>query len=758
VRSRTTAVLSLTCLLLLLAPFGASAVTGGATVTGSGFGHGVGMSQYGARSLAVKGWSSSRILQHYYEGVQLEARDVGAAGSRNLFVGLTASQSVWRFHNLASSKDLMHVWLDGNRNGRVPKVAPGDSVRVEHVRGSECTVQIGTRSWTVKCGDVAIRWPVDDSAPKNFVRLPRTEAHDLVMARGWVNFVQATSNTVHTRLQIHMEDYLYGLAEMPSSWPISALAAQAVAGRTFAMNRVNNPRGSSCSCHLLTTVADQHYTGWAKESESPSWRQAVDTTNNGNRTRGRVIEHNGSLINASYSSSSPGRTEASEDIWSAAVPYLRSQDDRFAHDSDANNPRSSWTERFDYADFSQRLGFDAVHDITLLNRMQSGSPATYRVTGSKDGSDRTRDLHSYRDLRGMLGLPSHGIASIDVRRPDDFEWLTGDFTGDGNDDVAGYNKGTGEWMVGVSNGSDAYDFATWGQFRTRAGWQTHLAADITGDGTDEILSYHPGSGNWIVQRSDGSSFRHSVWRQFKTKTGWKTHVTGDVTGNNRQELISFHGGTGNWVVSDGSGSRVWDSFRTKSGWDTHVADVTGDKREDLVNYHPSTGNWMVSRSTGSTFHTSRWARYGTRTGWQTHVVGDVNGSGRADIMSYHSGTRNVILGRSEGDSFSTRVWTQFSSGGWADHFAADVTGNGRAELVSLHGSTGRWIVTRPVSGSARSSVWGELPVSSGWEWHAVTDANGDGRDDMTSFSKRAGTWWVSRSTGGAFEPSRWARM
>ncbi len=758
-RSKTASALTLALLLTLLSPVGtAGAVTGGVTVTGSGFGHGVGMSQYGARSLAIKGWNSTRILQYYYEGVELEARDVGPSGSRNLRVGLTANQRSWRFDNASTSADDLHVWLDGGSSGRVPRVAPGATVRVQQTGGSDCEVTIGSRTWKADCGDLAVRWPVNDAAPKTYVRMPRSEAHDLTLARGWINFVQANSNTVHTRLQIHMEDYLYGLAEVPSSWPDATLEAQAVAGRTFALNRVANPRGAQCSCHLLTTVSDQHYTGWAKEAAAPRWVSAVDNTNNPSRTWGRVITHNGNLINAFYSSSSPGRTEFSQDIWSATVPYLVSKDDRFAHDADANNPRSSWTEEFGYFDFSRRLGFDAVHDVTLISRMGSGNPAVYRVTGSKDGADLTRDLHTHRDLRQMLGLPSHGIASIVVDRPVDFDWVTGDFTGDGNDDVAGFNKGTGEWMVGVSDGQGAYDFATWNRFSTREGWQTHLVADVNGNGTDEILSFHPGSGNWIVQRSDGSSFSHSVWTRFRTRSGWESHSVGDVRGNGRDELISFHGGTGNWVVTSGGSSSVWGRYRTTSGWDTHVADVTGDGRDDIATYHPSTGNWVVNRSTGSDFVSSRWARYRTRTGW-THNVADVTGDGRADLVSFHPSTGNVVRGVSDGVSrFSTSVWTRYSDGRvWQEHMVGDVTGNGRAELVSLH-DNGRWVVTRDVGTSVRSSRWGELPTGNGWQWHSITDANGDGRADVTSFNRNAGTWWVSRSTGTAFEPSRWARM
>ena len=469
--------LILTCLALLALPGLVAAEetdsgwqSGSVAVHGSGFGHGVGMSQYGAHSMSVKGYSSDEIIEHYYTDVRTEARDVGAQGTRALRVGLTANADEWSFTNDSSSARDLHVWLEGGSDGDIAYVEPGESLHVTQ-DGTDCEVSIGPGEAMglapdveeAACADLAVRWPVDRGDPATFVEMPREEAHDLTLARGWINFVQRDDETVHTRLQIHMEDYLYGLAEMPASWGPAALQAQAVTGRTFALNRASqlnpqaNPRGGSCSCDLLTTVSDQHYTGWAKEDASPSWVTAVDATNNATRTHGRVITHEGSLINAFYSSSSPGTTEDPRDIWTADVPYLEPVDDGYAHDADAGNPRSSWTEEFDYEDFSQRLGFDAVLEVELVEHLRSGNPGVYRVEGERDGETVTEELHTYRDLRGDLGLPSHGIWEIELELPhlfsdvprdhpfhDEIAWLVDEGVAQGFDD------GTFRPVTGVS--------------------------------------------------------------------------------------------------------------------------------------------------------------------------------------------------------------------------------------------------------------------------------------------------------------------
>ena len=404
---------------------------GSATVHGSGFGHGVGMSQYGARSMAEKGFTATEILQYYYTDVQVEERDVGADGSGELRVGLTSSQGSWRLDNEADSAESLEVRLDGAADGETVAVEPVESVRIEHLGGVDCRVEVGSDGDEVEtaCGDLEVRWPVDDQAPETFVDMPRDADHDLTLARGWIEFVQADQDTVHTVLRIHMEDYLYGLAEVPSSWPAAALQTQAIAGRTYAQNLVEaHPDGAdACSCHLLTTITHQHYTGWDKEHQPIGdvdfgrfWTAAVDATNSDDRTRGQVLTHDGELIDAFYSSSSPGTTEDPRDIWGGHIAYLEPVDDAYAHDDDAGNPRSEWGREFDYDDFSQRLGFDAVTDVELIDHLRSGNPGVYRVEGLVDGEEHVRELHTYSELRRWLGLPSHGIWEIELDLPGDF--------------------------------------------------------------------------------------------------------------------------------------------------------------------------------------------------------------------------------------------------------------------------------------------------------------------------------------------------
>jgi hypothetical protein len=176
----------------------------------------------------------------------------------------------------------------------------------------------------------------------------------------------------------------------------------------------------------------------------------------------------------------------------------------------------------------------------------------------------------------------------------------------------------------------------------------HLAADVSGNGRAELVSFESGDGSWWTTsaRSDGSFGAPRRVATYATRTGWGAHLAADVSGNGRAELVSFHPGNGSWWSSPG---RVDGSFgapqrvatyATKSGWGAHLAaDVTGDGRAELVSYHPGNGSWWMTsvRADGSFGAPQRVATYATRTGWGAHLAADATGDGRAELLNFHTG-------------------------------------------------------------------------------------------------------------------------
>ena len=116
-----------------------------------------------------------------------------------------------------------------------------------------------------------------------------------------------------------MDQYIYGLAEVPASWPDATLQTQAVAGRTYAYDRIVSRRASSSwdfPWDLYSTVDDQVYHGYDKETGSfgANWTANVDATSD------QVMLYNGDPITAFYSSSNGGWSEDSGYVFVTSLP------------------------------------------------------------------------------------------------------------------------------------------------------------------------------------------------------------------------------------------------------------------------------------------------------------------------------------------------------------------------------------------------------------------------------------------------------
>lgn len=113
--------------------------------------------------------------------------------------------------------------------------------------------------------------------------------------------------------ELPFEEYLYSVVavEMYPAWPIEALKAQAVAARSYALNK---GLGFQIA-HVVDTTLSQAYYG--TNVESPNSTAAVEAT------KGEVALYNGQVIEALFSSSAGGMSANSEEIWNNSVPYLK---------------------------------------------------------------------------------------------------------------------------------------------------------------------------------------------------------------------------------------------------------------------------------------------------------------------------------------------------------------------------------------------------------------------------------------------------
>jgi stage II sporulation protein D len=295
-------------------------------VTGHGWGHGVGMSQWGAEGLAQHDWDYRRILSHYYPGTSL--RRVRPSNVRVLIAEGRARVGI-------SSKQ---------------------PFRVVDARGRSRT--LGARRYAVGRRLLGLKPPL------RFIPGAAPLALDGAGYRGEL-VVRRSGTRVNVVNELRLERYLRGVVpwEMPSRWRPAALAAQAVAARTYALATLE----PDAAWDLVPDTRDQMYGGI--RAEKPSTNRAIGAT------AGQIVTWRGAPALTYYSSTSGGRTESVHDAWGRTLPYLRSVPDPY----DAISPHHSWGPwRFSGSTLARRLGVPSVGTI-VERRNGSGRVAQVAV-------------------------------------------------------------------------------------------------------------------------------------------------------------------------------------------------------------------------------------------------------------------------------------------------------------------------------------------------------------------------------------------
>src|SRR5438445_206091 len=228
---------------------------------GSGFGHGVGMSQYGAYGQALEGATFSQILQHYYTGISVGSATDDVQIRVNLLHTVPSAQV--RGEPLPStSGGAIQVVADATTLNAAP-----NEVIAFGVSGSQVTVTQGG-SQVATANLVSVLW---SGGPTLLNVIGPGDSFDTGGHRyryGMVDIAVVNGNLeVVNQLKLHGE-YLWGIAEVPSSWPAEALKAQAVAARTYALRRYQAGQRPECRCHVYDTTADQVFAGYVKQSSA----------------------------------------------------------------------------------------------------------------------------------------------------------------------------------------------------------------------------------------------------------------------------------------------------------------------------------------------------------------------------------------------------------------------------------------------------------------------------------------------------------
>jgi SpoIID/LytB domain protein len=369
---------------------------------GGGFGHGLGLSQWGAFGLAKQGWGPNKILKHFYSGT----RTVTRPGPKDLRVGLVQGADVIRLQAEAGAVQLR---LGAPGGHEIATIHSGETWRVR-AAGSRYRIvdDRGARVDTV--GGPANPLFVSYAPLDSRVRIPEAgHAYN----RGSIGFdlysCGAGNCAMRLVLSLDPQAYLYGLGEVPSSWPMAAMKTQAIAARTYAYTKAAaSQHRSVCDCALYASSFDQVYAGWDKEGGAGGdrWVRAVRQTD-----RQVVVDH-GDTIQAFYMSSSGGYTENNENVWGGSpISYLRGVCD--PGDYTASNPNATWRATFTPSEVTHDLGLGigAVTGFGNIDRGVSGRIVSVAVEGANGVASISGST-----LRSALGLPDDRLWINDDRR------------------------------------------------------------------------------------------------------------------------------------------------------------------------------------------------------------------------------------------------------------------------------------------------------------------------------------------------------
>lgn len=294
------------------------------TFQGRGYGHGVGMSQHGARGRALAGQDTPEILAHYFPGTTVGLVDPATIVRVQVLSAYPATATrplriygrggAWAIEGVAAifpAEAQLRVWRIAITT---PTGTRTSAWRTDVVDAAGTLLHAGTMTRSFRVS------PVDPTTTLQLWSKPssydRYRGSLLVVARAKPDVIN----------ELALDDYLRGVVpvEMPASWPAAALRAQAIVARSYAARRIR----PAAAFDLYDDTRSQAYRGML--AERPTTDEAVALT------AGMVLQYGGAIADTYYHSSAGGATEANELVWvsstgrvtGAPVPYLRGGPDR----------------------------------------------------------------------------------------------------------------------------------------------------------------------------------------------------------------------------------------------------------------------------------------------------------------------------------------------------------------------------------------------------------------------------------------------
>ncbi|HEY3545319.1 MAG TPA: SpoIID/LytB domain-containing protein [Propionicimonas sp.] len=395
------------------------------TVSGSGRGHGVGMSQYGAYQLARdQGWSAEQILEYYYAGSKVDTTNNNA---RTIKVQVLGPPSDSRTSTKLSITTGGFTVTDGTTTLATTAAKKPITVGVAGAKVTAKVTLTNGKARTLSAARLLFRW--SSSATASVAGAQGTYRYGNLQA----TVIDKRPNVVN-ELKMNTE-YLYGIDEMPSSWGsaagggLEALKAQVIAARSYVITRAlrwnPSPGGvdARCDCQVFDDPRSQNFTGWKKAggAGSAEWRRAVDQTLTS--TTVQVVRPSAAATSAiaetpyfassgSYTAGGitySGTVSNAEAFGTTAIGYLSHVDDPYSVLA-PGNPYRSWRVLVSQSKAEDLFSIGKLRSVQVTQRYAGGlvQEMTARsVTGATRAVTRTSE-----GWRIALGLPGAWVSGV----------------------------------------------------------------------------------------------------------------------------------------------------------------------------------------------------------------------------------------------------------------------------------------------------------------------------------------------------------
>jgi len=620
-----------------------SAKSGGFTIHGAGWGHGWGMSQYGAYGAARKGLSWKQILAFYYRGTQLKTMPAGTK---------------------------IKVWISPDNDNSL-RVLPASGLTVRDTAGHRYAVPTGTAytSWRISRRGTGYRlsyrtrsgsyvtkstglstgtWSFSTRSKIVKVVLPSGSVRSY---RGSVALIKRGSGG-RTINNVLLEDYVKGVvpAEMPTSWAADAVRSQAVAARSYAV-RLRDFGGYS-GFDICDTTACQVYGGLTRE------------TRNGNAavkaTAGKIVTYHGKVALTQFASSNGGYSALGD------YPYLAAHRDPY----DSVIKSQAWSRTISASSISRFWpSVGTVKRLQITSRDGAGSWGGRVKTIKIIGSSRTTTV-SGTTFQHMFGMRSS------------LYMIAGSTT---------------------TRGPAARALLRTVVYKPAAAYATFPRRYQSGSGVDLLLISPAGAlqrypvvrgvlQHPVVIATNAGPFTHVV-----NAGDWNGDGYQDVLVRTQQQKIYLRRGTSTGKLAAGISMGFGANIRAM----TSIGDANRDGHPDLA-VITDAGNLWLYYGDGKT---GRAGRKLISSGWQDHSwlrgTGDFNHDGRPDLISRVGD--QLLLHKGVKGGFAAPVTLAV---GWSDISSitsvGDFDGDGKADVIArtadgrlvLYKGDGRATLTR----------------------------------------------------------------